>query len=76
MLFRSIISLRNGKKAPNNPWHANTLEWTVASPPGHGNFPKTPVVYHGAYEYSVPGLDKDYLPQTEKAPEHVKLEAH
>ena len=28
------------------------------------------------YEYSVPGLSKDYLPQTEKAPQHVKLEAH
>ena len=36
----------------------------------------TPTVYHGPYEYSVPGLSKDYLPQTEKAPQHVKLEAH
>ena len=39
-------------------------------------FPVTPTVYHGPYEYSVPGLSKDYLPQTEKAPQHVKLEAH
>jgi len=77
-IYNIIITLRNRKNAPapNNPWHANTLEWTVASPPGHGNFPVTPVVYHGPYEYSVPGLDKDYLPQTEPAPAHVKLEAH
>ncbi len=77
-LWNVLITLRNRKShpAPNNPWHSNTLEWTVASPPGHGNFPVTPIVYHGPYEYSVPGLDKDYLPQTEPAPAHVKLEAH
>ena len=75
-LWNVVMSLRNGKKAPNNPWHANTLEWTVPSPPGHGNFDKTPVVYHGPYEYSVPGIDKDYLPQTELAPESARLESH
>ena len=75
-LWNVVMSLRSGKKAPNNPWHANTLEWTVPSPPGHGNFDKTPVVYHGPYEYSVPGIDKDYLPQTEPAPESARLESH
>lgn len=77
-LWNIAVALRNRKNhpAPDNPWHANTLEWTVPSPPGHGNFPVTPTVYHGPYEYSVPGLDKDYLPQTEPAPSHVKLEAH
>ena len=75
-LWNVVMSLRNGKKAPNNPWNANTLEWTVSSPPGHGNFDKTPVVYHGPYEYSVPGIDKDYLPQTERAPESARLESH
>ncbi|MEN9470221.1 MAG: hypothetical protein RL630_1954 [Verrucomicrobiota bacterium] len=75
-IWNVVISLRNGKKAPNNPWHSNTLEWTVQSPPGHGNFPKTPTVYHGAYEYSVPGMDKDYLPQNEPAPEGARLESH
>jgi cytochrome c oxidase subunit 1 len=75
-LWNVVMSLRNGKKAPNNPWHSNTLEWTVPSPPGHGNFDKTPVVYHGPYEYSVPGIDKDYLPQTEPAPESACLESH
>ena len=80
MLFfvNVIITLLNRKDhpAPNNPWHANSLEWTVPSPPGHGNFPVTPIVYHGAYEYSVPGMDKDYLPQNEPVPEGVRLDAH
>ncbi len=75
-IWNVVISLRNGQKAPNNPWHSNTLEWTIPSPPGHGNFAKTPTVYHGPYEYSVPGIDKDYLPQNEPAPEGARLESH
>lgn len=71
-----IYSLRKGPKAPNNPWNATTLEWTVASPPGHGNFPTTPVVYNGPYEYSVPGMEKDYLMQNEVAPAGARLDAH
>ena len=51
-----------------NPWHATTLEWNAApSPPvGHGNFDKELTVYRGPYEYSVPGTDIDFSPQTEK----------
>jgi len=75
-IWNVIHSLRKGPAAPANPWHANTLEWTVPSPPGHGNFDKTPTVYHGAYEYSVPGLEKDYLPQNVPAPENARLESH
>lgn len=75
-LWNVISSLRNGKKASNNPWNSNTLEWTVASPPGHGNFPVTPVVHHGPYEYSVPGIERDFLMQTEKAPDGAQLESH
>lgn len=71
-----VISIRNGKKAPNNPWNATTLEWTVPSPPPHGNFPTRPVVYNGPYEYSVPGMEKDFLLQTEKAPDTARLEIH
>lgn len=71
-----IYSLRSGAKASNNPWHSTTLEWTVSSPPGHGNFLVTPTVYNGPYEYSIPGMDQDYLPQNEKPPAHIHLEAH
>ena len=66
-LFNLFWSLINGKKAPNNPWRANTLEWSTSSPPGHGNWPpdQMPTVYRGPYEYSVEGRDLDYWPQNE-----------
>jgi cytochrome c oxidase subunit I len=64
-LFNLIWSIRHGRKAERNPWHATTLEWqTPEMPPGHGNWGKeTPVVYRWAYDYSVPGAAQDYLPQ-------------
>ena len=34
-----------GKAAVANPWDATTLEWTVPSPPPHGNFIKEIIVY-------------------------------
>ena len=46
-----------------NPWRATTLEWTVPSPPPHGNFAELPTVYRGPYEYSVPGHEEDFWPQ-------------
>jgi cytochrome c oxidase subunit 1 len=63
-----IISLFAGKKAERNPWHANSLEWVAPSPPPHGNFETIPTVYHGPYEFSVPGVVEDYLPQDRPAP--------
>jgi len=60
--FRSIA---RGRPAGNNPWESTTLEWTTTSPPPHGNFAKTPTVYCGPYEYSVPGKPRDWCPQTE-----------
>jgi cytochrome c oxidase subunit 1 len=76
LIWNIIYSLRNGPAAPANPWHSNTLEWTVPSPPGHGNFARTPTVYRGPYEYSVPGVERDYLPQDEPAPEDVRTGSH
>jgi cytochrome c oxidase subunit 1 len=62
-------SLWKGKKAEINPWEDNGLEWTVPSPPPHGNFGgHTPTVYHGPYEYSRPDMQADYLPQNQPAP--------
>ena len=62
--YNFFWSMAYGDKAPDNPWLANTLEWTLPSPVTlHGNFEKTPRVYHGPYEYSVPGMEQDYLPQ-------------
>jgi cytochrome c oxidase subunit 1 len=57
-------SLVRGPRAEQNPWHANTLEWTTASPPPHGNWgSEAPIVYRWPYDYSVPGADEDYIPQ-------------
>jgi len=64
-LVNFFWSLFAGKKAEMNPWHANTLEWAAPSPPPHGNWGEhLPIVHHGPYEYSVPGVEEDYLPQT------------
>jgi len=60
-------SLFRGRKAGENPWQATTLEWATSSPPPHGNFPTPLTVYHGPYEYSVPGRQDDWLPQHVKA---------
>jgi cytochrome c oxidase subunit 1 len=71
--FNFIWSIFKGKKAPNdNPWEATTLEWTIPSPPPHDNFAGImPTVYHGPYEFSVPGAPNDYIMQTEPEGERV-----
>jgi cytochrome c oxidase subunit 1 len=62
--YNFFHSLFWGEPAPANPWEASTLEWTLPSPVTlHGNFPQTPRVYHGPYEYSIPGMEDDFLPQ-------------
>jgi cytochrome c oxidase subunit 1 len=59
-----VWSLVAGRRAPTNPWEANTLEWAAPSPPPHGNWGAVlPTVYCGPYEYSVPETREDYLPQ-------------
>ena len=65
-IINLFISIKGGKKVgSDNPWNATTLEWATPTPPPHGNFTSEPVVYRGAYEYSVPGAAKDFLPQGE-----------
>jgi cytochrome c oxidase subunit 1 len=58
-----VWSLWRGQRAPANPWNANSLEWSLPSPPPHGNFTAMPHVYRGPYEYSVPGRESDFWPQ-------------
>jgi cytochrome c oxidase subunit 1 len=58
-----------GKKAGENPWNANGLEWTTPSPPPHGNWPGAiPEVYRWPYDYSVPDAPSDHVMQTDPAP--------
>src|SRR5205823_3337785 len=44
MLINFAISRRSGALAGANPWYADTLEWSVASPPPAYNFLHIPVV--------------------------------
>ncbi|HEY1375110.1 MAG TPA: cbb3-type cytochrome c oxidase subunit I [Candidatus Binatia bacterium] len=62
-VWNFIASLAKKRDAERNPWHANSLEWSAESPPPHGNYETTPVVYRGAYEYSSPEVSEDWLPQ-------------
>lgn len=64
-----FVSIFKGKKAPENPWQATTLEWACPSPPPHGNFLTPPRVYTGPYDYSAPGSPKDWSAQDDPASE-------
>ncbi len=50
-LFYLLYSLWYGPVAGPNPWRATGLEWQTPSPPPKENFPETPVVVRGPYEY-------------------------
>jgi len=64
-LLNFFYSIFRGKKAPENPWKSNTLEWTTPRVPGHGNWPgNIPAVYRWPYDYSKPGSESDFIPQT------------
>ena len=64
-IYNIISSITKGKPSGRNPWKATTLEWqTKDYPPGHGNFDdELPVVYRWAYEYALPGVKDDFVPQ-------------
>jgi hypothetical protein len=63
-VYNFFYSMFWGKKAPRNPWKANTLEWSAPVKHIHGNWPgKLPVVYRWPYDYSKPGAPADFIPQ-------------
>jgi cytochrome c oxidase subunit 1 len=70
-VFNMAWSVFKGKPAGSNPWGAASLEWqTPDTPPVHGNWgEKLPVVHRWPYDYSVPGIDQDFVPQTVSAEE-------
>ncbi len=64
-LFNFFYSIFYGKKAPRNPWRATTLEWTTPVEHMHGNWPGAiPEVHRWPYDYSKPGYEEDFVPQT------------
>ncbi|MFN7313149.1 MAG: cbb3-type cytochrome c oxidase subunit I [Bacteroidota bacterium] len=63
-LINFFYSIFKGKRAPQNPWNSNTLEWTAPVKHIHGNWPgEIPHVYRWAYDYSKPGAEEDFIPQ-------------
>jgi cytochrome c oxidase subunit I len=63
--FNFFYSMYRGRKAEQNPWNSNTLEWTAPVEHLHGNWPgEIPTVHRWAYDYGKPGADEDYIPQT------------
>ncbi|WP_281238024.1 MULTISPECIES: cytochrome c oxidase subunit I [Flavobacterium] len=63
-LYNFFTSIFYGKKAVQNPWKSNTLEWTAPVEHIHGNWPGAiPEVHRWPYDYSKPGHDVDFVPQ-------------
>ncbi len=64
-LYNFFHSILYGKKTTQNPWNSNTLEWTTPVEHLHGNWPgEIPTVYRWPYDYSKPGHNEDFIPQT------------
>tara|TARA_B100000579_G_scaffold286731_1_gene237689 strand:- start:8793 stop:10550 length:1758 start_codon:yes stop_codon:yes gene_type:complete len=63
--FNFFYSIFRGTPSPQNPWKSNTLEWTAPVERIHGNWSgEIPTVHRWAYDYSKPGMDDDFVPQT------------
>jgi cytochrome c oxidase subunit I len=63
--FNFFYSIYRGQKSVQNPWKSNTLEWTTPVEHIHGNWPGAiPEVHRWPYDYSKPGSEEDFIPQT------------
>ncbi|MGI9533245.1 cytochrome c oxidase subunit I [Lutimonas sp.] len=70
-LANFFFSIGKGKKASQNPWKGNSLEWTTPVEHMHGNWPgEIPEVHRWAYDYSKTDENgelwggQDFTPQT------------
>jgi len=70
-LYNLFHSAFKGKPSGGNPWRAASLEWlTPETPPRHGNWGATlPRVHRWPYDYGVPNVAEDFVPQTTPASE-------
>ncbi len=61
-LYNFISSIFYGKKATQNPWRSNTMEWTTPVEHMHGNWPGAiPHVYRWPYDYSKTNENGEYV---------------
>jgi cytochrome c oxidase subunit I len=64
-LLNWILSMRRGRRAPADPWGADSLEWSVESPPPEYNFAEIPVVesrhplWEGGVAPALPVIDEN-----------------
>jgi len=76
-IFNFFYSAVRGKKSVQNPWRANSLEWTTPVEHIHGNWPgEIPEVHRWPYDYSKPGAEEDFIPQTVPMTEDEIAEGH
>ena len=67
-----VYSLKRGRKAADNPWGSNTLEWRSSSPPPHDNFKVLPVaddpydLEGWVYDPKIDGWIKEAVPAAKK----------
>ncbi|MCI5054567.1 MAG: cbb3-type cytochrome c oxidase subunit I [Flavobacteriales bacterium] len=64
-MYNLLFSATKGQRATQNPWKSTTLEWTTPVEHIHGNWPgPIPEVHRWPYDYSKPGKESDFIPQT------------
>jgi cytochrome c oxidase subunit 1 len=63
-----INSRRRGAPAPNDPWDARTLEWSIPSPPPEYNFGEVPTV-HSLDDFWHQKYDEDDLGRVTRRPD-------
>lgn len=72
--FNFLYSLFRGPKSSQNPWRANSLEWTTPVEHIHGNWPgEIPEVYRWSYDYSKVDENGDYVHGQDFIPQVVPL---
>lgn len=73
-LANFFFSIFKGKKAIQNPWRSNTLEWTAPVEHIHGNWPgEIPHVHRWPYDYSKLDENGDYWEGEDFTPQTVPI---
>lgn len=72
--FNFLYSIFRGPKSSQNPWRANSLEWTTPVEHIHGNWPgEIPEVYRWPYDYSKVDEHDNYVHGEDFIPQVVPL---
>ncbi len=73
-LANFFFSIKKGQKAVQNPWRANSLEWTTPVEHMHGNWPgEIPEVHRWAYDFSKVDDNGDLWGGKDFTPQNVPI---